>query len=380
MERRLETALDAREIEQIADDPPEAGRLGTHDPGDPHHLVRSLRPRRENLAESQERRERRPELVRRDGDEGGLRPVQFLEVACGPGDAALELLGEPPLARREARVFQRHRDVRTQRLERHALVAAELADPLDGEHADMLTGHEERRGDDAARAAAAPSVGDEHRRPGGEHARGQRALGHAVSTRDHQALTVTHDQPNVGDPQTLDERGAEASERGVERSRAGQRPLDRQERLVPRPLPARTRGEHAHEGADARDDGERHEPLARLRREPSALDLGEHDRRVEDERGPGAEGTARPAERERQRDDRDQIGVAKRRRGITTRERDQRRDPGKRQHRCGGEPACHGPVPSSRYPVKKMRAPTRPGTRLPDHQKSQQFPAPRSVR
>src|SRR5207249_2781052 len=128
------------------------------------------------------------------------------------GDAALELLGEPPLARREARVFQRHRDVRTQRLERPALVAAELADPLDGEHADMLTGHEERRGDDAARAAAAPSVGDEHRRPGGEHARGQRALGHAVATRDHQALTVTHDQPNVGDPQTLDERGAEASE------------------------------------------------------------------------------------------------------------------------------------------------------------------------
>jgi len=30
--------------------------------------------------------------------------------------------------------------------------------------------------------------------------------------------------------------------------------------------------------------------------------------------------------------------------------------------------------------VKKMTAPTTPGTRFPDHQKSQQFPALRRVR
>src|SRR5437899_510784 len=71
VERRLETALDAREIEQVADDPPEARRLGAHDPGHPPHLLRRERARREDLAESLERGERCPKLVRGDGDEGG---------------------------------------------------------------------------------------------------------------------------------------------------------------------------------------------------------------------------------------------------------------------------------------------------------------------
>src|SRR2546428_606711 len=87
VERRLETALNAREIEQVADDPPEARRLGAHDPGHPPHLLRRERARREDLAESLERGERCPKLVRGDGDEGGLRPVQLFETTRRARDA-----------------------------------------------------------------------------------------------------------------------------------------------------------------------------------------------------------------------------------------------------------------------------------------------------
>src|SRR5438093_1254352 len=143
---------------------------------------------------------------------------------------------------------------------------------------------------------------------------------------------------------------------------------------------ARAGGERAAEGADTPDEREGHEPLHRLRREPRALERGKHDGGVEDERGPGAQRAAEPAERERQRGDGDQIHVAERRRGVAASLCDQRRDEGQRQRRDGAEPAPHAPVPSSRYAAKKRSAATPPGTRLPDHQKSQQFPAPSSAR
>src|SRR5438128_1721005 len=191
---------------------------------------------------------------------------------------------------------------------------------------------------------------------------------------------IAHDQPDVGRAQPLDEHGAQAPERGLERRRARQCPLDRQNGLVPRPLPARARGERATKGPNARDDGAGHEPLDRLRREPRALDLEKHDRRIQAERGPGAQRAAEPTERERQCDDGEQKAVTEHRRGTATGERDQRCDNRERQRRGGGEPARHPPVPSSRYAAKKTSALTMPGTRLPDHQKSQQFPALRSVR
>src|SRR5437764_655373 len=115
--------------------------------------------RGENLAESPERRERRPELVRGDGDKSGLRAVQLFEMARGGRDPRLQLVGEPPGPRREPRVLQRDGDVGAERLERRALLVAELAGPLDGEHADRLTGHDERRGEHSARPPAAARVG-----------------------------------------------------------------------------------------------------------------------------------------------------------------------------------------------------------------------------
>src|SRR5712691_11909542 len=258
--------------------------------------------------------------------------------------------------------------------------AVERADPLDREHADRLTGHEERRGEHPARPAAIAHVGDEHRRPAGEHAGGDRPSSNTIGARHHLTRAIAHDQPDVGRAQPVDEHGAQAPERGLERSRARQCPLDRQNGLVPRPLPARARGERAAEGPNARDDGAGHEPLDRLRREPRALDLEKHDRRIEAERGPGAQRAAEPAERERQCDDGEQKAVTEHRRGTATGQRDQRCDNRERQRRRGGEPARHPPVPSSRYAAKKTSALTTPGTRLPDHQKSQQFPALRSVR
>src|SRR5207247_2051163 len=142
-------------------------------------------------------------------------------------------------------------------------------------------------------------------------------------------------------------------------------PLDRQNGLVPRPLPARARGERAAEGPNARDDGAGHEPLDRLRREPRALDLEKHDRRIQAERGPGAQRAAEPTERERQCDDGEQKAVTEHRRGTATGERDQRCDNRERQRRGGGEPARHPPVPSSRSAAKKTSALTTPGTGTP---------------
>src|SRR2546425_278185 len=188
------------------------------------------------------------------------------------------------------------------------------------------------------------------------------------------------DVPDVGRAQAIDEHGAHRAKRSLEQRHARQRPLDRQNGLVPRPLPARACRERTAEGADAGDERERHEPFDRLRREPRALDRGKHDGGVEDERRAGAQRAAEPAERERQRDDRQQIHVTERRGGVAAGLHDQRRDDGQGQRRGGGERARHAPVPRSRYAAKKRSAATPPGTRLPDHQKSQQFPALRSVR
>ncbi len=269
---------------------------------------------------------------------------------------------------------------RSERLDRRALLAAELADPLDGEDADRLPGHDERRGEHAARSAAVTRVGHEHRCPTGEHAVGNGAGHHALGGRRHFPLAVAHDQPDVGRAQAIDEHGAHRAKRSLEQRHARQRPLDRQNGLVPRPLPARACRERTAEGADAGDERERHEPFDRLRREPRALDRGKHDGGVEDERRAGAQRAAEPAERERQRDDRQQIHVTERRGGVAAGLHDQRRDDGQGQRRGGGERARHAPVPRSRYAAKKRSAATPPGTRLPDHQKSQQFPALRSVR
>ena len=380
MERRLEATLETREIEQVADDPPEARCLGAHDPRHPPDLVGRERARGENLAESPERRERRPELVRGDGDKSGLRAVQLFEMARGGRDPRLQLVGEPPGPRREPRVLQRDGDVGAERLERRALLVAELADPLDGEHADRLTGHDERRGEHSPRPPAAARVGHEHPWAAGEHAGGDGAGHDALGAHHDLPFTVAHDQPDVGRAKAVEEHGAHRAKRGLERRHVRERALHRQNRLVPCALAARAGGERAAEGANTPDEREGHEPLDRLRREPRALERGKHDGGVEDERGPGAQRAAEPAERERQRGDGDQIHVAERRRGVAASLCDQRRDEGQRQRRDGAEPAPHAPVPSSRYAAKKRSAATPPGTRLPDHQKSQQFPAPSSAR
>src|SRR2546428_606712 len=202
----------------------------------------------------------------------------------------------------------------------------------------------------------------------------------ARSSSSRRRVALATLRPGAARGSRLSGRGGRAPGGGRGGRRARQCPLDRQNGLVPRPLPARARGERAAEGPSARDDGAGHEPLDRLRREPRALDLEKHDRRIEAERGPGAQRAAEPAERERQWDDGEQKAVTKHRRGTATGQRDQRCDTRERQRRRGGEPARHPPVPSSRYAAKKTSALTTPGTRFPDHQKSQQFPALRSVR
>src|SRR5437867_1291699 len=60
-QRRIEAALDPREVEQVADDPAEALGLAAHDPGEPTHFLRRQAPQRQELAEALERRQRSAE-------------------------------------------------------------------------------------------------------------------------------------------------------------------------------------------------------------------------------------------------------------------------------------------------------------------------------
>src|SRR5262249_33732651 len=74
-ERGLEPALDPRQVEQVADDPAEPSRLAPHDPREPRDLFRRQPPERQDFAEALQRRQRGPQLVRRDCDERRLRAI-----------------------------------------------------------------------------------------------------------------------------------------------------------------------------------------------------------------------------------------------------------------------------------------------------------------
>src|SRR5438445_310444 len=228
------------------------------------------------------------------------------------------------------------------------------------------------------RAASAPMIPAIRRTPSGASERAARISLNPWSAVSGVRSSCDATATTTGD--ALCSASRARGSRGVGRRAARQSPLERQKALVPRALPARACRERTAEGADAGDERERHEPFDRLRREPRALDRGKHDGGVEDERRAGAQRAAEPAERKRQRNDRQQIHVTERRGGVAAGLHDQRRDDGQGQRRGGGERARHAPVPRSRYAAKKRSAATPPGTRLPDHQKSQQFPALRSVR
>ena len=176
----------------------------------------------------------------------------------------------------------------------------------------------------------------------------------------------------------LRERGVQPRERELQRGLPGERPLRRQDRLVPGAQPAGARRADPAQRPGERDGRERDQAFDGLGRESGALDLGEHDRPQEEYHRARRRGPAGRAPDERRRDDQRQVPVTKRRGRVAALEREECRErPECQRERADEEwarPLRHGGL-SRRYAVKKTSAARAPGRTLPDHRKSQQFAA-----
>src|SRR3990167_5231955 len=94
----------------------------------------------------------------------------------------------------------------------------------------------------------------------------------------------------------------------------------------PPPPPARA-GRGAPDGRGGpRHDAQRREAFGSLGREPGALELRQHERRIEEERRRGSERTAERAAAQRAQDDRYQVGVPQRGGRIAAQQDEERRD------------------------------------------------------
>jgi hypothetical protein len=103
--------LDAGEVEQVADDSAEALRFGVDVPEISPRPLRRHFASEQQLAESLERRQRGPQLVRRDREKFVLGLIELAEPSRRPGDLLCELLREVPLTFREPRILDGERQV-----------------------------------------------------------------------------------------------------------------------------------------------------------------------------------------------------------------------------------------------------------------------------
>ena len=112
---------------------------------------------------------------------------------------------------------------------------------------------------------------------------------HPVRACDHEAGIVARDEDKGIDAQTAGERGAQPRQRDVERHLVGERALKSGQELVAAPVTHGARSERTAQRAHQRQHHERHQPFQRGGGEARALDLGKHERRVEQHRRAGGE-------------------------------------------------------------------------------------------
>ena len=260
------------------------------------------------------------------------------------------------------------------RLQRGAFRERELSFALDRQHPDGLFTRHERRREGTARPDAAPGIVDESRLAALEDSRDERALRHAIPAGDHEPLVVAADDSDLIHAKATGERRSEPSQRHVERRFVRQGSLDRDQDLVSTPVAAGPRAQYSAHDSDQSQHRERHEAFHRFSRETRPLDLRKHERRAQEHRAHRRERAAAGAESQSGREHGQQIHVTEQRRRAGPFERDQRRHHRER----GRDEADH--APSVRYTAKNTSALTSPGTRLSDHQRSQQLIAPRSAR
>ena len=103
--------LDAREIQQLADDAAEGARLGVEVDEAAVRLLGRQRGAEQQLAEPLERGQRRSQLVRDHREKLGLGLVELPQPARRRLDLFRELLREALLAQCEPRVLHRQADV-----------------------------------------------------------------------------------------------------------------------------------------------------------------------------------------------------------------------------------------------------------------------------
>ncbi len=258
-------------------------------------------------------------------------------MAGGGGHLLGQLVGEPPLPGGQSRILQRQADVGREHGQPAPLVGSNVAGAFDGQRADHAAAAAQRRDKAAVERPTPAPVGDEQRSTAGQHVSDRRAPCDAGAAGHHQARAVVHSQADGGVEARLQTR-AQARHGEVERRIAVDRPLDGGEGLVARALPPDAAGQRRAEDADAEQQREREQSLEDRWRGAVALEGGQHERRVEQQRGQRRQQAA-AAVSKRGPDHRDVIGVAPERGGVGARVRDGQGDRGQRQ-RDGDR---HGP-------------------------------------
>ena len=157
-----------------------------------------------------------------------------------------------------------------------ALGTRDVAESLDGEHADRLAAARERHHHRAPCADICCRVGDEDRPAAREHVGGERVWMQRVGA-GHDVALVENEAGGVDAEPTRQQRGQPGGD-PAEGRRLGECALRRTQRLVALALASRTGGEAAHDRTRHGKHDERQHAFCGRARGTVALDFSQHER------------------------------------------------------------------------------------------------------